>query len=380
MSETCRFSRALEGRNIGSLDRSGILKGSGHFLAFWCLTHQIFMSGHRILREDPGLNPAMKSILITGISGFVGGHLAHHISRSRPDIALYGMSRSPPSWDYVPDGDSLREEIAFHAGDLQDASWVHATIRGIDPDAIIHLAAQSSVAESWRDPRGTILNNLSILLNVLEAVREREPNPRLLMVGSSEVYGSVSEQDLPLREAGPVQARNPYAIARVTQENLARTYSESYGTPVLSTRSFNHIGPGQDTRFVVSSMAKQVVDIANGVRKPVLTIGNGSIIRDFTDVRDIVGAYLALLERGRAGEVYNVCSGTGRRIADIATALLSIGKLSVPIRSAPELIRPLDSPVIVGSNEKIRRETGWQPWISFAESLQAVYEYWSTRR
>jgi GDP-4-dehydro-6-deoxy-D-mannose reductase len=127
-------------------------------------------------------------------------------------------------------------------------------------------------------------------------------------------------------------------------------------------------------------MAKQVVDIANGVRKPVLTIGNGSIIRDFTDVRDIVGAYLALLERGRAGEVYNVCSGTGRRIADIATALLSIGKLSVPIRSAPELIRPLDSPVIVGSNEKIRRETGWQPWISFAESLQAVYEYWSTRR
>lgn len=321
----------------------------------------------------------MKSILITGISGFVGGHLAEYFHRVRPDVALHGLSRSVPSWDFVPARESLMKEIAFHAGDMQDAPWVNATIREIDPDAIIHLAAQSSVAESWKNPRETVLNNLSLLLNVFEAIRENDLSPRILMVGSSEVYGPVAEQDLPLQETHPVHALNPYAAARLAQEQLAKIYFASYHFSVVSTRSFNHIGPGQDTRFVVSSIAKQVAEIARGKRDPVLTIGNGSITRDFLDVRDVVEAYLTLIEQGRSGELYNVCSGTGRKIADIAAALLSIGGISVPIRTSANLIRPLDNPMIVGSNEKIRREMGWQPQIPFEESLKAIYEYWYNR-
>jgi GDP-4-dehydro-6-deoxy-D-mannose reductase len=319
----------------------------------------------------------MRSILITGISGFVGGHLADHLHRIRPDVVLHGMSRSAPSWDFVPE--SLKGKIAFHPGDMRDTGWVNAILREIGPDAIIHLAAQSSVAESWRDPGGTILNNLSLLLNVLEAVRQNELSSRLLMVGSSEVYGPVSEQDLPLQETCPVQALNPYAAARTAQENLARIYFEGYHIPVISTRSFNHVGPGQDTRFVVSSIAKQVAGIARGERDPVVVIGNGSIIRDFTDVRDVVEAYLALIERGQPGEIYNVCSGTGRMIADIAAALVSVGGISVPVRSSADLIRPGDNPVIVGNNEKIRRKTGWQPRIPFEGSLKSVFEYWYHR-
>lgn len=321
----------------------------------------------------------MRSILITGMSGFVGGHLADHIHRARPGIALHGMSRSTPSWDFVPARESLLRTISFHAGDMQDASWVNATIKNIQPDGIIHLAAQSSVAESWKKPRETVLHNLSLFLNVLEAVRENAMSPRILMVGSSEVYGPVSDEDLPLRETHPVHALNPYAVARAAQENLARNYIDGYHIPVISTRSFNHIGPGQDARFVVSSMAKQVAEIARGRRGPVLTIGNGSIIRDFTDVRDVVEAYIALIERGRPGEVYNVCSGTGRRIADIAAALLSMGGISAAIRTSADLIRSQDNPTVTGSNEKIRKEVGWQPRISFEESLRAVYEYWYSR-
>ncbi|MGA2933653.1 MAG: GDP-mannose 4,6-dehydratase [Methanomicrobiales archaeon] len=321
----------------------------------------------------------MRSILITGISGFVGGHLANYLHRVRPDVALHGMSRSAPSWDFISSRESLLQEIAFHAGDMQDASWVDATIQEIDPDAIIQLAAQSSVAESWKNPRGTVLNNLSLLLNVFEAVRQNDMNPRILNVGSSEIYGSVKEQDLPLRESHKVHAQNPYAVARLAQEQLAAIYSDSYHFPVVSTRSFNHTGPGQDTRFVVSSIAKQVAEIARGKRDPVLTIGDGSIIRDFLDVRDVVEAYLKLVERGRSGEVYNVCSGTGRKIADIAAALSSIAGISVQVRTSADLMRPADNPNIVGSNEKIRREIGWQPRVSFDESLRAIYDYWYSR-
>jgi GDP-4-dehydro-6-deoxy-D-mannose reductase len=318
----------------------------------------------------------MRSILITGISGFVGGHLAGYLHRLRPEVAIHGMSRSIPSWDFISSRESLLKDITFHAGDMQDASWVDATIRKINPDAIIQLAAQSSVAESWKNPRGTILNNLSLLLNVLEAVRQNDLSPRILNVGSSEVYGSVTEQDLPLKESHKVYALNPYAVTRVAQEQLAAIYCDSYHFSVVSTRSFNHIGPGQDTRFVVSSIAKQVAEIARGKRDPVLMIGNGLIIRDFLDVRDVVEAYLNLVERGRPGEVYNICSGTGRKIADIAAALSSIAGISVQVRTSADRIRLLDNPVIVGSNEKIRQEIGWQPKIPFEESLRAIYDYW----
>jgi GDP-4-dehydro-6-deoxy-D-mannose reductase len=289
------------------------------------------------------------------------------------------MSRSIPSWDFIPSRESLVEEIAVHPGDMQDGPWVRATIREIAPDTIIHLAAQSSVAESWRNPRETVLNNLSLLLNVLEAVRQNALNPRILMVGSSEVYGPVTGRDLPLRETHPVHALNPYAAARAAQENLARNYTDGYHIPIVSTRSFNHIGPGQNARFVVSSIAKQVAEITRGKREPVLTIGNGSIIRDFTDVRDVVEAYLTLIEKGRPGEVYNICSGTGRKIADIAAALLSIGGVSGAIRSSADLMRPQDNPTVIGDNGKIRHEIGWQPRIPFEESLRAVYEYWYSR-
>lgn len=321
----------------------------------------------------------MRSILITGISGFVGRYLADHISRTYPDVAIHGISRSVPRWDFLSQDADPGYRVHLHQGDMLDARWVVSVQQSVKPDTIIHLAAQSSVAESWKNPGETIGGNLAYLVNLLEAVRLNSPDCRVLAVGSAEVYGKVAAGDLPLTEAHSVQPLNPYAAARAAQEQITAIYSRGYGIPIISTRSFNHIGPGQDTRFVVSSLAKQVAEIAREKRDPVLMMGDGSIVRDFLDVRDVVAAYLKLLLLGKPGEVYNVCSGTGRRIGDISETLSDISGVSFDVRTSPHLIRPADNPVIFGSREKIQRDVGWHPVIPFETTLREIYEYWYDR-
>jgi len=215
-------------------------------------------------------------------------------------------------------------------------------------------------------------------MNVIETVRLFGIPAKILSVGSAEQYGIVTKNDLPLTEKTCMHPANPYAVARVAQEQFAKIYVDGYDLDICCTRSFNHCGPGQSDRFVVSSIVKQLVMITQGKQDNGIHIGNGSIVRDFLDVRDVVAAYCLLLEKGPRGEVYNICSGRGYAINDIVTILSDMFKITLPIHQEKSQFRPVDNPRIIGSNEKIMHDLGWHPRIPFEESLQDLFEYWST--
>jgi GDP-4-dehydro-6-deoxy-D-mannose reductase len=321
----------------------------------------------------------MKKILITGISGFVGGHFVHYLTTHHHDLEIYGISRTRPAWDFIPEMPEFTRNSRFYQADLMDIQKIKSLIVEIQPDYIVHLAAQSSVAESWKTPVDSFMNNTNIFLNIIDTVRLNDYTARVLSVGSSEQYGIVSEKDLPLHEKSLQHPANPYAVARVAQEQLARIYAEGYGLDICCTRSFNHCGPGQSDRFVVSSIVKQFVQIAHGIQEPVIHIGNGAIVRDFIDVRDVVAVYYLLLAQGKRGEVYNICSGQGKSIHDIVTMLSEMLDIPVRIKQEQSHIRPIDNPRIVGSNGKIRHELGWHPTIPFEQTLQSMYDFWDLR-
>jgi GDP-4-dehydro-6-deoxy-D-mannose reductase len=321
----------------------------------------------------------MKKILITGVSGFVGGHFVDYLTSHEGSLEIHGISRSKPAWDFVNVTSTRLNNHYFHLADLNDIPKLKTLIEEIQPDFILHLAAQSSVAESWNSPVVSFMNNTNIFLNIIDTIRLNDNAARILSVGSSEQYGIVSEKDLPLTEDSPQHPANPYAVARVAQEQLARIYAEGYGIDVCSTRSFNHCGPGQSERFVVSGIVKQFVRISRGIQDPVIHIGNGSIIRDFIDVHDVVTAYNILLTKGKRGDVYNICSGNGRTIRSIVLELSEILNIPVEIREEQSQIRPIDNPRIVGSNEKIQKEFGWRPSVSFEETLKTMCTCWDQR-
>jgi GDP-4-dehydro-6-deoxy-D-mannose reductase len=321
----------------------------------------------------------MKSILITGISGFVGGHYSQHVMNSNNDYIIHGVSRSKPQWDFIQDRDQLLDSLCFHQCDLLDYVKINQVIEEVHPDYILHLAAFSSVAESWKTPVTSFLNNTNAFLNIVEAVRIQEINCRILSVGSSEEYGIIKAGDLPLTEDYHVSPANPYAVARVAQEYLAQIYASGYNLTICCTRSFNHIGPGQKDHFVVSSIAKQFADIALHHTDPVIRIGAGSIIRDFIDIDDVILAYDAIFQEGRRGETYNVCSGNGYRITDIVHLFSELTNIPVTIYQNEGLFRPVDNPILIGSYKKLEGHTGWKPRIPIQESLKKIYNYWHER-
>lgn len=318
----------------------------------------------------------MKKLLITGISGFVGGHFVRFLSERKPEYEIHGISRSKPTWDFFPAAPEFINSRCFHQADLMDIPKIKRLILEIHPDYILHLAARSSVAESWITPVNSFVNNTNIFLNILDTVRLNDDAAKILAIGSSEIYGVVDEKDLPLTEEKHMNPANPYAVARVAQEYLARIYAQGYGLDICSTRSFNHCGPGQSDRFVVSSIVKQFVLIAQGKQDPEIRIGDGSIVRDFLDVRDVVLAYRLLLEKGKRGEVYNICSGQGYAIRKIVTMLSEMYGIPVQVFENPTQIRPMDNPRIIGSYQKIQHDLGWHPAITFEQSLRSMYEYW----
>lgn len=249
----------------------------------------------------------------------------------------------------------------------------------IQPDQIIHLAAQSSVGESWNSPVDSFVNNTSIFLNIIDTVRCMDTGTRILSVGSSEQYGVVSKNDLPLTEDHPLRPANPYAVARVAQEHMAGVYHDGFGIDVCCTRSFNHCGPGQTDRFVAGAITKQFARIDLGLQEPVIEIGDGTIIRDFLDVRDVVSAYTMLLDKGKAGQAYNICSGRGYAISELVTMLSDRLNIAVQITQNPTNMRPQDNPAIFGSPEKIRSRFGWMPCHPLVDSLQEMVGYWKDR-
>lgn len=308
-------------------------------------------------------------ILITGATGFVGTYLREHV-RAQAAWRLTGTTYP----DLPPTPADPREEFVYL--DLRQTEDVRALLAERRPDAIIHLAAQSHVPTAYRDPWDTLENNIRGQLNLLEACVALGLKPRFLVIGSGEEYGRDAPGAMPLREEHPLRPENPYSVSKVAQDVLGYQYFISYDIPVVRLRPFNHVGPRQSPRFVLPAFAQQVARIEAGLQEPVLRVGNLSPARDFTDVRDVVRAYLLALQQGRPGEVYNVCSGTAHSIQSIVNRLLELARLPISVEVDPERYRPADVPVVFGSAEKLQRETGWEPQIPFEQTVQDVLEEW----
>ena len=307
---------------------------------------------------------------MTGVSGFVGGHVVDFLAAECPSAEVFGLARG---------GAGDRRAVKVFRAEMEDAAATAAAVDEARPDRIIHLAAQSSVHRSWEDPAGTMRANVHGLLNLMEALRKRGATPRVLVVGSAEEYGAVQAEKLPVKEKTALQPASPYAVSKVAQAYLARQYFLSHGIPVICTRTFHHTGPGRGEMFAESSFARQIADIEAKRAPAVISVGNLDAVRDFTDVRDVVRAYWLLLEKGRAGETYNVCSGRGVAIGDVLQELLDVSGVAVEVRRDPERMRPADIPAIVGDPRKLHDATGWSADTPLRKTLGDLLDHWRTR-
>ncbi|MFA4947640.1 MAG: GDP-mannose 4,6-dehydratase [Candidatus Krumholzibacteriia bacterium] len=311
-------------------------------------------------------------VLITGITGFAGSHLAD-FCLTKKGVELYGIVRWRSRTENI---EHIWDKMKLIECDLRDATSTRDAIEEIRPEYIFHLAAQSFVPTSWNAPTESLVTNIIGQLNVFEAVRKIKLGCRIQIACSSEEYGMVYPGEVPIRETNPLRPLSPYAVSKVGQDMLAYQYFMSYRTDVVRTRGFNHTGPRRPAIFVCSDFAKQIIDIERGVRQPVIRVGNLEARRDFTDVRDIARGYWLALEKGKSGEVYNLCSGTSYRISEILDMLLSLADVRAEVRQDAARLRPSDVPHLEGSNDKFRADTGWKPEIPFEQTLRDLLDFW----
>jgi GDP-4-dehydro-6-deoxy-D-mannose reductase len=308
-------------------------------------------------------------ILITGVGGFVGNHLARRIvEQGRVALGL-GVEPAPPAIR-----DLLLDEWCV---DVRDPKALTEVLTAARPDAIVHLAGQSSAALSFEQPVETYRVNTLGTWNLLEAARLAVPGARVLVVGTSEVYGP-QPVGTRVREDAPFHPVSPYALSKAAADAGAEAFSRRFGLDVVRTRSFAHIGPGQTDRFVVPSVARQIAEIEAGRRESVIRVGNLDVTRDLTDVRDVVDAYLALLERGRRGAAYNVCRGEGMALTAVVSMLCERARVTVRIEVDHARVRPADVPFLVGDPSLLVRDTAWRPTVPLDRTLGDVLEEWRT--
>ncbi|WP_164763121.1 GDP-mannose 4,6-dehydratase [Paenibacillus humicus] len=306
--------------------------------------------------------------LITGYSGFVGQHLAARLSALNYEV--FGTTRST---------DLSSSIIQLLQCNLNDEEGVIRLLNQVRPNEIYHLAGQSSVHLSWLNKVETFESNANTTLTFLEAIRKSivGQTAKILTIGSSEEYGKTISASLPINEYTPTNPISPYGLSKTTVSMLARYFYQNHGMHIVHSRPFTHIGPGQKLGFVTSDFAKQIADIEKGLLQPTLSVGNLESKRDFTDVRDIVVAYQLLLTKGKPGEVYNVCSGKAVAISDILQTYIEISTCAhIEVRQDPNKMRPSDFPVYYGDARKITAATGWNPEISFSDSLNDILNYW----
>lgn len=312
----------------------------------------------------------MKKYLITGIGGFVGRYFWEYLLEHEREFRVLGLDMMPKlPWEHP----ALRYEQL----NLMDKKAVHETLFIFQPNFVVHLAATSSVAQSWKAPADCFSNNMMAFLNIAEAVRAMCPEARVLSVGSSEEYGNYPPKAMPLKEDYELKPVNPYAAARVSQEMLSKIYADHYGMNIMMTRSFSHTGPRQRETFVIPSFVKQLVNIKRSDGKGIMRTGNLDIVRDFLDVRDVVDAYWRILNQGKSGEVYNVCSGKGIRLRDVISITANLLDLSPTLETDPGLLRPTDNAIIVGDNSKLRESLGWTPKFDFEQTLKDMISHCS---
>lgn len=315
----------------------------------------------------------MKKILITGFSGFVASHFVEYLYNENLEFEICGIDINTPSFDYEKFRDRLK--IIYRKVDMTNIQSLHDVILNFQPNYVLHLAAFSSVAYSWKEPSLSFMNNCNIFLNLVSVIRDECPECRILSVGSSEEYGNVKHDDLPIRENQDRNPVSPYAVARVSQEMLSKVFVDAYGLDIVMTRSFNHIGPRQDERFVVPSFIRRILEIKKYNNNGEIETGDVSIIRDFVDVRDVVKAYYLLLTRGTKGEVYNICSGKGIALEKVIEMISDEVGVKISTRINSKYIRPSDNKEIVGSAYKLETELGWKREYNFKTTIKDMVKY-----
>lgn len=308
--------------------------------------------------------------LVTGISGFVGSHMAEFLLNDNVEVT--GTIRQRSRMDHI----RHIKDIRLVECELRDPFSVETLIGEIKPDLIFHLAAQSFVPTSWNSPIDTIHNNVAGQVNIMEALRRFDLSSKMQVACSSEEYGHVEPDEVPIRETNPLRPLSPYAVSKVAQDYLGYQYYKSYGLPIVVTRTFNHTGPRRGENFVTSNFAKQIADIEKGRKPPVIHVGNLTAKRDFTDVRDVVRAYWLALEKGKPGVTYNIASGTCYTVQEVLDLLLSYSNVSISIQEDPARLRPSDVEILLGDATKFRSETGWQPEIPFEKTMRDLLQYW----
>lgn len=309
----------------------------------------------------------MKKAMIIGAAGFVGNYLIDHIQKN----CIWSIIATKMRHEVIE-----KEMIEVYDLDILDIEATQQLIEHVCPDYIFHLAAQSSVALSWKNPGLTIDVNIKGTLNLLDVVRRLNYKPRILLIGSGEEYGHVRPLEIPIMEDNAVRPGNIYAATKACQNMVGKIYANAYEMDLMSVRAFNHIGPKQAQLFVVSDFCKQVAEIEQGLQEPIIRVGNLSAKRDFTDVRDVVCAYVLLMESGMAGETYNVGSGKAIAIREILDRILQLSEIEICVEVDAERLRPVDIPIIEADISKLVAQTGWSAKITLEETLKETLEYW----
>src|SRR5438876_1475076 len=339
-------------------------------------------------------------VLITGITGFAGSHLAEYILAEHPEVAVYGTYRWRSRMENLeqlsahgvldviegrysagagqPD-EARKGRVTLLHCELTDAGAVENLIATLRPDRVFHLAAQSFVQSSFDEPAATMRINVESQLNLLEAIRRHDTTIRVHIAGSSEEYGLVHPDEVPMKETNPLRPLSPYAVSKVAQDKLAYQYFKSYGLHLVVTRGFNHTGPRRGTHFVTSTIARQIALIEAGQHEPVIYHGDLTSKRDWTEVRDMVRAYWLALERGEPGESYNVGRGKCWSIREMLDILLTHARTKIRTQEDPARLRPSDVPILWADTAKFHRATGWEPVIPFEQTLADLLDYWRER-
>jgi GDP-4-dehydro-6-deoxy-D-mannose reductase len=312
---------------------------------------------------------SQKRCLITGINGFAGSHLTEALLAK--GYAVSGIEKE----GNFPNLSHLSGRLQLFLGDILDKERMLELVKQVQPDYVFHLAAQPSVALSFKEPELTHTTNVIGTQNVLDAVREQAPSARILLTCTADEYGNVSEADLPIKETHRLAPTSPYAKSKKEVEELAIRYHKKYSSEIVISRSFNHTGPRQAPEFVLSDWARQVAEIESGKQKPIIHVGNLEVRRDFLDVRDVVEAYITLVLKGAPGEVYNVCSGKARSLREYLDLLITLCPKKISVKVDSERLRPVDNPVYCGDNTKLKK-LGWRQSIDIKDTLKALLEYW----
>jgi len=313
-------------------------------------------------------------VLITGIAGFVGSHLAELLLKWGEEV--FGLCLPGESLENIRE---IKKELHLSNCDITDLDRLSSVARRINPDQIYHLAALSSVGKSFSHPLDVIGVNIRGTLYLLEILRNMRKKVRILIVGSSDMYGVVKPKDIPITEKKPLLPVSPYGSSKAASDLLAYQFFKSYGVQAIRARAFNHTGPRQGIGFVVPDFASQIAKIEAGILPPVMKVGNLSSKRDISDVRDIVRGYWLLMKKGKAGEAYNICSGEAYSIKSVLKILVSLSKKKIKVKTDEEKNRPAEIPILMGDNSRTKRVTGWKPKISIAKTLEDTLNFWRRR-